>query len=554
MRQKCQLMLFSLCTVALLLAFVGLLTPANKALAQGGDWEIVAQGLDSPRHLFTAPDGTIYIAEAGHGSVPGGATASADLNTRARGFELGSSLDTAEWDLESARRVGDNCVAPVPEDPNFLLCIGQTGAVTRIAPDGSVDRLVDDLYSLGVYSMTAEGPEFYEAIGPQGVAMGEDGNLYVTVGFGLELLPVREILPEGQENLGQLVRVMPDGSWTNVADIGTYEAINDPDNDIIDTNPFGLRAVDDGFLVADAGGDAVLKVTLGDTEPTITTVAVFTDRLVEYPPGSGNAWAMDIVPTSLGENAAGEHFVGQLTGFPFPLDGANIWRIGENIEPTVALEDFTTIMGVHFDEADNLYVLEMWTNGAPTSEDLSGLTSAVIRVASDGSRTPIMNATCGPVPATPGLCFSTGMTLHDDMIYAVHFGILSTVGGGPGGMLVRFPVEAAPTAITLGDMSATGSPALPVAALALLTFSASAGLLLALRRTRRHHQLSRTCEVLANWLARTDLQINTLARAAQAWPRSEVVELGRLDPDHPEASSPNRSVLEEDVVLLYGVK
>ena len=57
----------------------------------------------------------------------------------------------------------------------------------------------------------------------------------------------------------------------------------DPFDTEIDSNPYAIERIDGGYLVADAGANALLHVA---DDGTISTVAVFPNRMVEFPPGS----------------------------------------------------------------------------------------------------------------------------------------------------------------------------------------------------------------------------------------------------------------------------
>ena len=79
-----------------------------------------------------------------------------------------------------------------------------------------------------------------------------------------------------------LVHLAASGEWRFVADIGAYEAANNPDGRLtddgrphLDTNPYGLVAFPGGHLMTDAGANALLRVR---ADGEISTVAVFHSR------------------------------------------------------------------------------------------------------------------------------------------------------------------------------------------------------------------------------------------------------------------------------------
>jgi sugar lactone lactonase YvrE len=67
------------------------------------------------------------------------------------------------------------------------------------------------------------------------------------------------------------------------------------------------------------------------------------------------------VPTSVVRGPDGAFYVGQLTGFPFPTGGANVWRVEPGRAPTVLASGFTQITDIGFDRRGRLYVLEFAT-------------------------------------------------------------------------------------------------------------------------------------------------------------------------------------------------
>jgi hypothetical protein len=197
-------------------------------------------------------------------------------------------------------------------------------------------------------------------------------------------------------------------------DVAAFEAANDPDADVggeVDSNPFGIAAVEDGYLVADAGGNDLLHVA---DDGTITLLAVFPPAMHEFsaaelaamgpppagegPPAEGEAAAsapaeapasapaqaaaaseapaasgppadamvelpVQAVPTSVTVGPDGAYYVGQLTGGPFPVGGASVWRVAAGEDPTEYATGFTSIMGLGFGPDGTLYVAELVHEG-----------------------------------------------------------------------------------------------------------------------------------------------------------------------------------------------
>ena len=81
----------------------------------------------------------------------------------------------------------------------------------------------------------------------------------------------------------------------------------------------------------------------------------------------------------------GAYYVGQLTGFPFPVDGANIYRVVPGEEPEVYADGFTNIVDIAFDGDGTLYVVEIASNSLLSGDPHGSL----IRVDNGGHQTVI---------------------------------------------------------------------------------------------------------------------------------------------------------------------
>lgn len=358
------------------LVMVGSATEANLA-----SLEVVATGLQSPRHMTFGPDGALYVAEAGFAGA-------------------GPCILTA---------IGPSCV-------------GNSAGITRITSD-SQQRVLSGALSLGGPFPFPDGSQ--EGLGLHDVWFDGSGNMFGLYGLGAS--PTNTVPASGTLNgmtFATIVEVGANDTVTPVLDIGAYELAANPDMGLLDTNPFTF--VDDGagtIYIADAGGNAVLETD----GVTISTTAVFSNRLAPF-------WAdfptntipisipMQAVPTSVAINPDGELFVGQLTGFPFPPGFANVYRIPDGGDPEVFLEGFTNIVDIEFDADGNLYVLEMATNGllGPIVLANGEWTGALKRIDTDGDMTTI---------ASEGLHAPTGMAIGSDgWIYISNKGLTPDEG------------------------------------------------------------------------------------------------------------------------------
>lgn len=308
--------------------------------------EVVATGLNSPYKLAESSEGAIYVAESGSG--------------------------------------GETCTTVVgPEGEEIEACAGTTGSVTMI--DGTTQtRLVTGLPSVDLAG---------EIIGPSAVAFDDSDQLHILVGLGGNSTARTQY---GDDRFGTLLE-HSDGSTSVVADLVAYEEASDPDAGLPgtvapDSNPFGLTFDGSEALVADAGGNTLLRVDNGD----VALEAVFGPRFVDPPAflGIPGQIPMQAVPTAVQLDGEGEIHVSQLTGFPFPVGGANIYSVASNGVVGAALTGFTNIVDFDIAEDGTIYVLEFASNGLLSPEPAASL----VQVRTDGTRKTLLHGGQLPVP------------------------------------------------------------------------------------------------------------------------------------------------------------
>ena len=161
--------------------------------------------------------------------------------------------------------------------------------------------------------------------------------------------------------LGQALQVGSAGNWKTSADIAAFELANNPVAGGTDSNPYAVAALAQQHVVADAGANALFSVAANGK---ISTLATFEARPVPAPPflglPPGATIPMQAVPTAVIDGRDGWLYAGQLTGFPFPANAANVYRVSPHGgTPEVYASGFTNIIGLAFDANHRLYVLQL---------------------------------------------------------------------------------------------------------------------------------------------------------------------------------------------------
>jgi sugar lactone lactonase YvrE len=334
------------------------------AAAQGPTVEVLAEGLNAPRGLLVAPDGSIWVAAGGAG--------------------------------------GETCM----ETPRGEACYGPTGAVARIA-DGSMERVIEGITSAGA------GPEIG---GLSDIALAEDGSLYLVMNLGDDPT-AREAMPPDFATAGWIMKASADGAIEPFADVAAYETANNPvpPAELPDSNPYSAAVTADGLVVADAGGNDLLAI---DASGNVSLIAAFppfeamfpaalleamgpppegeggppaeemaeeapaedeemaeeapAEEMAEEAPAEGEEMAegemvplpVEWVPTSVVVGPDGAYYVGQLTGGPFPIGGASVLRVDPATgETSTYATGFTNIIDIAFGPDGTLYVAEIVHDG-----------------------------------------------------------------------------------------------------------------------------------------------------------------------------------------------
>ena len=360
-----------------LVALIALGAAAAQAAPQV---DVIAKGLANPRGIAFAPNGQLFVTEAGRGGN-GGCTV-----------------------------LGDGQTA----------CYGETGALTRIDPTGASAPVQ---VIAGLPSLAPAGG--FGATGPVGISFAGTGNGQMLIGLGT-VAAARAGLGTRSALFGSVLQVNVAGHWKAGADIAAFEAANNPVAGGSDSNPFGVASLPSRQVVADAGANALFEVS---ADGSMRTLAAFPARFVAAPPflglPAGTNIPMQAVPTSVTQGPDGWLYVGQLTGFPFPVGAANVYRVPpQGGVPQVFASGFTNIVGLAFDARGTLYVLQIGSGFAGPGGPPLLPPGRLIRVNGDGSQTVIY----------AGLFYPGGLAIGPDgAAYVTNFGIV------PGPIPQAFP-------------------------------------------------------------------------------------------------------------------
>lgn len=349
------------------------------ATADVGAAVTIASGLANPRGLNFAPNGDLYVAESGIGGT-------------------------------------GNCTFS-PPNPAVDRCYGETGAISRVRWDGTVERVVTGLPSLGLPDGAAEG-------GPVDVTfLGTAG--YVTMSWGGNPA-LRDGLGPKSHLFGTLLHMTPAGRYKAVSDVSQHESVANPAGGPIDTNPYGALAQPGRRIVADAGANALIEVLANGRTRTFARVPM----LPGAPPFVGGR---EPVPTSVAEGPDGAIYVGLLSSFPFWSGTAPVLRVSsDGSSITTYASGFTAIVDLAFDAGGALYVLEIASGqSTPFPPPAPGLGAARLKRQCPGG---------SPTVLLEGLTFSSGVAIGPDgAAYLTNNGTSAT-----GGEVLRLPLTPCP--------------------------------------------------------------------------------------------------------------
>jgi hypothetical protein len=242
---------------------------------------------------------------------------------------------------------------------------------------------------------------------------------------------------------GQALYRVSQGKARMVADLHAFEVANNPHPaEPPDSNPFDVQALGGEYaVVADAAANDLLLVS---DEGVIEVLAVFPDEVVSTAnakaifgcPGSGAGFcfAPDMlpaqpVPTSVAIGPDGWFYVGELKGFPAPLNESRVWRVapwadwvycnadGSTPDCQVVFDGgFTSIIDLAFGPDDLLYVTELDEASWFSIEGVGNITGGTINACDVDTLDCVEVAT--DVPAITSISFG-----KDGRLWAIENGI-----------------------------------------------------------------------------------------------------------------------------------
>jgi hypothetical protein len=287
----------------------------------------VTGGLDSPRGLAFLANGTLAVAEAGHGGA-------VCLGSGGPCYGLSSRISTID-------------LATGTHTPLV------TGLLSGIDSAGNAE---------GVDGLSAQAGRLVGIVSGYPIALDK---------VNCAGLPgdCPAVIAAAANELGQLIEVSGSGQWQPLAQVGAFDhaftAANPGGDEFgheIDANPYGVLAQASGTFVADAGSNTLDWV---DNTGGISVVNRFP---VPNPP---QAYPTDATPTCVAQGAGGLT-VGDLAGRIWQLRGGSWQLLGRQ-------QNMRHFTGCAADAAGDVYFVSMFSGRTPTA-----LTGSIVELAAGG--------------------------------------------------------------------------------------------------------------------------------------------------------------------------
>jgi hypothetical protein len=209
----------------------------------------------------------------------------------------------------------------------------QTSQITVVTPDGKQSVLIPELVSLD------QGGQIDGA----GAIYVTDDSYWVALGLG-----PKEV-PEGKHVAAVVQYDKKTLKPGEIIDLGAWEVKNNPDKgEELTSNPIDIDFAEDGTLyIADASGNSLLSWTKKDGL-----------KLFAAWPVDSSGSEPSAVPTSVAGGPDGDIYVGFLSGFPFPKEGARIERYSADGKLKQTYKGLTLVTDIAVTKDGKLYAVE----------------------------------------------------------------------------------------------------------------------------------------------------------------------------------------------------